>query len=324
MSCSKSLLIVFSSLCFLGCNHHELDVSKLSNKPAEEIYKIGKKYQKDKEYEDAALAFEEVENQYPYSKYVAKSQFEAGQCYFQMKKYENAVATLETFIQTHITHEKVPDALYILGDIHFNQMPIVQRDQTISVQSLEYFTELCRNYPNYKNINKAKEKIKILLQHLANHELKIGLYYQKQNNYTAAIARYNTIIESYDTTEVAEEAYHRLVECYLSLGLLEEASAVNMVLQKKNKKSKWAKYSNDLINKNYRNVVKINDKSKLNNSNKTKDIKNNINSKLNNINNTRNKNNDNMHSKTSNRNNKNSNVINNNTNQTVDNINKKK
>ncbi|MBR1944635.1 MAG: outer membrane protein assembly factor BamD [Alphaproteobacteria bacterium] len=266
MSYNKSLLVILPSLCFLGCSHHELDVSKLANKTAEEIYNIGNKYKNNKEYEDAVLAFEEVGNQYPYSKYVAESQFEAGKCYFQMKKYENAIATLETFIQTHVTHEKVPEALYILGEIHFNQMPIVQRDQTITVQSLEYFMALCRYYPKCEYVTKAKEKIKILLQHLANHELKIGLYYQKLNNYTAAIARYNTIIESYGNTEVAEEAYHRLVECYLSLGIMEEASSVNIVLQSKHKNSKWAKYSNDLISKYSKQFVHNSNKSNSDNN----------------------------------------------------------
>ena len=251
----KSLLLLIFTFCFGGCNKHELDIEKLSNKTAEELYNIGNTYKHNKKYEDAALAFEEVGNQHPYSKYVAKSQLEAGKCYFAMKKYAEAIAILETFIQTHITHENVPEALYILGNIYFNQMPLVQRDQAITVQSLEYFQALCSSYPSSKYVSKAKEKIKILLQHLANHELKIGLYYQKLGNYTAAISRYNTIIEAYSTTEVSEEAYHRLVECYVSLDLLEEAAAVNIVLQKKHKNSKWAKYSNDLIKKYSNNTL---------------------------------------------------------------------
>ena len=244
-----SLLMLVATLCFTGCNKQSIDIEKLNNKTAEELYNIGNNYKNNGKYEDAVLAFEEVSNQHPYSRYVAESQLEAGKCYFKIKKYEEAVAILETFIQTHITHEKVPEALYILGDIYFVQMPIVQRDQSITVQSLEYFQSLCINYSNSEYVSKAKEKIKILLQHLANHELKIGLYYQKLRNYTAAISRYNTVIESYSTTEIAEEAYHRLVECYLSLALLEEASAINIILQKKHKNSKWAKYSKDLIDK---------------------------------------------------------------------------
>ncbi len=251
MSKNLLLILIISSLCFWGCNRREIDVEKLIDKKAEEIYSIGEKYKINNKYEDAVLAFEELEKQYPYSKYVAKSQLEAGKCYFRLKKYESAVALLETFIQTHITHEKVPEALYLLGEIYFIQMPITSRDQTITIQSLEYFQGLCSNYPNSEYVSKAKEKIKILVQHLANHELKIGLYYQKLNNYTAAISRYNTIIESYSTTEIAEEAYYRLIECYISLNLLEEARNVNVVIQKLHHKSKWAKLSQKLMNKYY-------------------------------------------------------------------------
>ena len=79
------LLLLISSLFVIGCNRKELNIEKLNNRTAEEIYSIGKKYQNNKKYEDAVLAFEEVGNQHPYSKYVAEAQLEAGKCYFKIK-----------------------------------------------------------------------------------------------------------------------------------------------------------------------------------------------------------------------------------------------
>ena len=226
-----------------GCRQHEIDVKQLENKLPAELYQIGNKYAKTKKASDAVLAFEEIEKSHPYSKYVADSQVEAGICYYKMKKYDDAITILDGYIQTHPTHNRVPEALYLLGCIYYDQMPIIERDQENTMRSLEYLSELCTRYPSSKYVTDAKKKLDVLLQHLALHEFRMGMYSQKRENFPAAILRYNTIIESYPTTEPAQEAYLRLVECYLSLGLKKEAIAVNSVLQKKHKCSKWAKYA---------------------------------------------------------------------------------
>lgn len=240
---SFAIVMLFCS----GCSRHGLDVKRLINKSPEELYQIGKTYSSAKKTSDAVLAFEEIEKSHPYSKYVADSQVEAGICYFKMKKYDDAVAMLDGFIQTHPTHNRVPEALYLLGCIYYDQMPIVKRDQENTMRSFEYLSELCSRYPTNKYVIDAKKKIDIILQHLALHEFRVGMYYQKHKNFPAAISRYNTIIESYPTTESAQEAYLRLIECYLSKGMNREATEVNRVLQNKHKESKWAKYATKKI-----------------------------------------------------------------------------
>ena len=232
-----------------GCQQHEIDKKTLIDKSPEDLYKLGHKYALANKPADAVLAFEEIENSHPYSKYVADSQIEAGYCHYKRKKYDDAISTLETFIQVHPTHKRVPEALYLLGNIYFDQMPIVKRDQENSVRALEYFQELCSRYPTSEFVANAETKIKILLQQIAHHEFRVGMHYQKRSNFPAAIARYNTIIESYPSTMSAQEAYLRLIECYLSMGLRNEVVAVNNALQRLHKDSKWAKYANKALQK---------------------------------------------------------------------------
>ena len=58
----------------------------------------------------------------------------------------------------------------------------------------------------------------------------VGRYYQDRSEYLAAINRFKSVIENYQTTTHVPEALARLTECYLSLGLEGEAKRTAAVL----------------------------------------------------------------------------------------------
>ena len=67
----------------------------------------------------------------------------------------------------------------------------------------------------------------------------VGRYYQKRGSYLAAINRYREVIRSYQSTTHVPEALHRLVECYLTLGVVPEAQATAAVLGHNFPGSEW-------------------------------------------------------------------------------------
>ena len=60
--------------------------------------------------------------------------------------------------------------------------------------------------------------------------MEIGRYYLKGRHYTAAINRFRVVVEQFQTTTHTAEALHRLVECYLGLGLKDEAQTAAAIL----------------------------------------------------------------------------------------------
>ena len=66
--------------------------------------------------------------------------------------------------------------------------------------------------------------------HLAGKEMTIGRFYQSRDQYLAAINRYRRVIELYQTTTHVPEALQRLTECYLALGVYDEAQTAAAVL----------------------------------------------------------------------------------------------
>ena len=61
----------------------------------------------------------------------------------------------------------------------------------------------------------------------------------KKKKWISSINRFRTVVDEYDTTIYVEEALHRLVEVYYTLGLKEEAQKYAKVLGYNYKSSKW-------------------------------------------------------------------------------------
>ncbi|HCQ71229.1 MAG TPA: outer membrane protein assembly factor BamD, partial [Rhodospirillaceae bacterium] len=74
---------------------------------------------------------------------------------------------------------------------------------------------------------------------LAGKEMEIGRYYLNRNHINAAINRFQNVIKEYQTTTHVPEALHRLIECYMTLGLKGEAQRIAVVLGHNYPGSPW-------------------------------------------------------------------------------------
>jgi outer membrane protein assembly factor BamD len=229
-----------------GCSK-DLDLTEFENVSPDKILERALSEMESKNYENAIQIFEELERLHPYSRLTADAQINAGNCNYAIKKYDEAITSFEIFIKTHPRHEKVPYALYMLGVINFEQMPIIERDQEVTIKALSYFKELVTKYPESEYVTRANEMVGILRQQIAGREVYVARFYQERHNYAAAVGRLNIVIGSYAETIHVPEAMHRLVECYAAMGFFEEAEAVNQLLQKNFVETQWAKYSKQLL-----------------------------------------------------------------------------
>ena len=79
----------------------------------------------------------------------------------------------------------------------------------------------------------------------------IGRYYFGKKKWIAAINRFRVVTDDYDTTIYIEEALHRLVEVYYTLGLENEAQKYANLLGYNYQSSKWYEKSYSVFNKMY-------------------------------------------------------------------------
>src|SRR6516225_7904648 len=181
-------------------------------------------------YKEAAKEFEEVDRQHPYSVWATKAQIMVAFTYYQSNKYDDAIIALDRFIQLHPGHRDIPYAYYLKALCYYEQISDVGRDQRITQQALDALAEVVKRFPETPYARDARLKVELAIDHLAGKEMAVGRYYQQNQQYVGAINRYRVVIERYQTTTHVPEALHRLVECYLSLGVKQEAQETAAVL----------------------------------------------------------------------------------------------
>jgi len=208
-------------------------------KPVEELYNGAMNAMQAGDYEEAARLFDEVERQHPYSEWAAKAQLMAAYAFYQENSYDEAINALDRFIELHPGSPDAPYAYYLKAISYYEQIVDVRRDQKATSDALNALEELVRRYPDSKYARDAELKIDLALDHLAGKHMDIGRFYQSRSEYLAAINRFRTVVERYQTTTHVPEALHRLVECYLAMGIVDEAQATAAVLGHNFPGSEW-------------------------------------------------------------------------------------
>ena len=106
---------------------------------------------------------------------------------------------------------------------------------------------MIERYPDSEYARSSILKFDLAFDHLAGKEMEIGRYYLKRKTYGAAINRFRSVVEDFQTTTHTPEALHRLVESYLSLGLTDEAQTAGAILGYNFRGSEWYQDSYKLL-----------------------------------------------------------------------------
>jgi outer membrane protein assembly factor BamD len=159
--------------------------------------------------------------------------------YYLARKYPEAVSSARRFLTIHPGNKEAPYAHYLVAMSFYQQMEDVTRDQRITQQAADAFGELVRRYPESRYAADARVKLDLINDHLAGKEMEIGRFYERSGNWLAATNRFRTVIDKYQTSSHTPEALHRLVECYLALGIPVEARKAAVVLGANYPNSVW-------------------------------------------------------------------------------------
>lgn len=239
------VLLTMSACSILGGSKKE----KLAyvERPAENIYNSGMDYMEKNDLSKAKLFFQEVERQHPFSKWARRAMLMTAYANYLSADYEEAVSTAQRFISLHPGNESTPYAYYLTAMSYYDQIYDVGRDQATTTSAEAALQQVIRRYPESDYARDARLKLELTQDHLAGKEMAVGRYYLKENQHLAAIGRFKTVVSDFDTTSHVEEAMHRLVESYVSIGIIEEAKLVGSVLGYNYPNSEWYQDSYNLL-----------------------------------------------------------------------------
>ena len=208
-------------------------------RPVNDIYNEAMDQMEAGNFRNAAIKFDEVERQHPYSVWAIKAQLMAGYSHYEAALYDDAILALNRFIELHPGNRDIAYAHYLKALSYYEQITDVARDQLATEKAMESLRLVIGRFPKSKYARDAKLKLDLTRDHLAGKEMDIGRFYLRKRQYLAAINRFRRVVDQYQTTSHVPEALHRLAESYTAMGVKEEARKVTAVLGHNYPGSEW-------------------------------------------------------------------------------------
>ena len=249
------IFFIFLVLCS-SCSKEQINKSTIKGKSLD--HQVLKAYEEGIEALEggdvlyAAKKFNEAETLFPQGKWASKSALMAAYSYYTQDYYGDAIAELKRFIKVYPLHKNLDYAYYLLAICYYEQIVDEKKDLQSIIKAKKNFQFIIKNYPNTQYALDSEFKIDLINDILAAKEMYIGRYYFDKKKWIPAINRFRTVVDDYDTTIYAEEALHRLVEIYYTIGLIDESEKYAKLLGYNYQSSKWYENSYSLFNKNYK------------------------------------------------------------------------
>ena len=205
----------------------------------------------------AAKKFNEAELLFPQSPWAPKAAMMAAYVYYAQDYYFDAEYELNRFIKTYPKDKNLAYAHFLLAMCYYEKIVDEKKDLAPLLMAQEKFNFIIQEYPNSDYALDARYKIDLIQDYLASKEMYIASHYMKKKKWIASINRYKTVVEKYEKTIYVEEALHRLVELYFTIGLENESQKFASLLGYNYQSSQWYEKSYKIFNKKYKSKLEI-------------------------------------------------------------------
>jgi outer membrane protein assembly factor BamD len=193
-------------------------------------------------FDKAISHFEKLESRYPFGTYAQQAQMETAYTHYRQGDQALALAAVERFIKLHPNHPNVDYMYYLRGLINFNDKPGIfefiaqqdpsERDPKAARDAFDAFKQLVERFPNSIYARDAQDRLRYLVNAMAQHEVHVASYYLRRGAYLAAANRAQATIKEYRDAPAIEEALFIMVRAYDAMGMTELRDDTDRVLKK--------------------------------------------------------------------------------------------
>ena len=197
-----------------------------SKQPDKELFDKAMVAMKKGRFDVARLDLQTMLNTYPDSEYRMRAKLAVGDTWFKeggTAALTQAEAEYKDFITFFPQAPEAAEAQMKVGDIYYQQMEKPDRDYNNAQNAEREYRAMINMFPDSPLIPRAKQKLRDVQEVLAERETQIGLYYQSKENYTAAIARLQTVVDTYPLYSRSDQALLAIGDSYSA-----QAHAVQM------------------------------------------------------------------------------------------------
>lgn len=250
---ARFLAVAAFTLALTACSGFNLFApSKLKDEvivPPQALYQQAIDEMDAQRYATAIKLLEKLDRQHPTDPLTEKSKLMQTFADYRTGKFDRAILAADRYLALYPNGKDADYVLWLKATSLFAQIKDATRDQQLSKDSIDAYTLLITTYPKSEYAKDAKEKLLVGVDNLAGKEMSVGRYYLGNGQYAAAINRFRTVVEQYQTSTHIEEALFRLTEANLALGLSSEARTAAAVLGHNYPSSSWYKEAFELLAK---------------------------------------------------------------------------
>jgi len=205
--------LIWFLLSLMGCSLFKSKEAKELEKTPESLIMEGLDAYQRKRYEKAGEAFQNLKDRFPYNSYAIVAELKLADSHFLNKEYLLAATSYKEFEKLHPANEIIPYVIFQLGQCYFKQMPTIDRDPSNTLEAVKEFERLIKNYPQSEYASQAETKLLKAKKNLAAHEFFIGEFYYHQNNYKAALVRFEGIVKEFPDSTYPSKLKHYINIC---------------------------------------------------------------------------------------------------------------
>ncbi len=214
----SSAVLLISIFTFASCT-----VNKFIRLSPEEWHRLGVQRMEKEKWLKARQAFEQIRDEYPASKYADSAQLLLADTFYNQKKYTSASVEYEWFVERHPSHPDAPYAQYRFATCLSKDVRSPDRDQTATKRAKEAFDRIVALYPSSEYADEAAEESEKLHNILIEHEIYVGRFYHRTNEFRAAIRRFEYAMKSVRDEEQKLEILYYLGDSHYERGEYDKA-----------------------------------------------------------------------------------------------------
>ena len=183
----------------------------------------------DADFAKCGKYFEKLESRFPFGPYSQQAQINAAYCYWKAQEQTQALVAIDRFIKLHQGSPNLDYAYYLKGLITFNDdlgwlgkftgQDLSERDPKAAKEAFESFKVVVERFPNSKYAPDALDRMRYIVNSLAEADVIVARYYYQRGAYLAAANRAQLVIRDYDRAPAVEEALYILTKSYEKLGM---------------------------------------------------------------------------------------------------------
>ena len=194
-------------------------VGKDATLPDKQLYDKALTEENKGHYDVARLDLQTLLNTYPDSQYLMRAKLAVANSWFQeggSASLAQAEQEYGDFITFFPNAPEAAEAQMRMGDIYLKQMDVPDRDYSKAIKAEEQYRLMMKTYPDAPPAvhKEAEQKLRDVQEVLAQREFDLGQFYQLRSNMPAAIARYQTVVDTYPLFSHMDDALIGLGDAY--------------------------------------------------------------------------------------------------------------